>query len=101
VLRRVVGGNLCKRQVRSSDIAQYLGLDGIEAGRGQAALRGDVGGVAVRPETKSDQIQEVPCDRVVGEGIELRPKPVRRLHLAQEQRGQLAAGVDGTRNPFS
>ena len=35
----VVEGNLCEPQVRSSETAQYLGLDGFQASRCKTATR--------------------------------------------------------------
>jgi hypothetical protein len=94
----VIEGNLREPQVRSSETAQYLGLDGFQASRCKAAMTGNMGGIAVRAETKPDQIEQMLGDRVIGGGIELRSEPMRRLDLLQNKVRKLVAGIDATRN---
>src|SRR6266508_2088368 len=94
----VIGGNACKSQVRTSDISQYLGLDGIEAGRRKAATPGQVSCIATRSEAKSNQVEQMLCDRMVGGCIELRPEALRRLDLMRQELGELAAYVQGACN---
>jgi hypothetical protein len=91
------GGNQRKSQVRAAEAQQYVGFDRLQARRGKAAMRGKVGCVAIRAETKPDQVERVLRDRVIGRGAELRADPVRRLDMVQKQLRQVA-GVDETRN---
>src|ERR1700682_4380484 len=69
----VTSGDACKSQVRSPDIPQYLGLDGIEAGCREAATFGELGCITIRSEAKSNQVEQMLRDRVVGGCFELRP----------------------------
>ena len=61
-------------------------------------MTGNLGGIAVRPETKSDQVEQMLRYRVIGRGIQLRPEPMRRLDLLQNKVRELVAGIDATRN---
>ena len=65
--------------------------------RGEAAMAGKVGSVAIRTETKPDQVERVLRDRVIGGGAELRAEPVRRLDMMEEELRQVA-GVNEARN---
>src|SRR6266851_3407722 len=94
----MIEGNLCEPYVRSSETAQYLGLDGFQASRCKTAMTGNMGGIAVRPETKPDQVEQMLCYRVISGGIKLRPEPMCRLDLLQNKVGELVAGIDATRN---
>src|SRR5262245_59669420 len=93
----VDGGNLQKCQVGVSEAQQYVGFEGIETRRGNATMTGKVGGVALRAETKPDQVERVLRDRVIGGGAELRAEPVRRLDMMKDELRQVA-GVNETRN---
>ena len=94
----MIEGNLCEPQVRSTETAQYLGLDGFQASGGKAAMTGNMGSITVRPETKPDQVEQMLGYRVIGGGIELRSETMRRLDLLQNKARELVAGINATRN---
>ena len=93
----VSGGNQRKSQVGAAEPLQYIGFDGLQARRAEAAMAGQVGSVALRTETKPDQVKRVLRDRVIGGGAELRAEPVRRLDVVEEELRQVA-GVNEARN---
>src|SRR5260370_13288023 len=93
----VGAGDASERHVRTGEISQDGGLDGIEASGGKPSMGRELSDISVRAETKRNEIEQVLSDGLVCRGVELWPEPVPGLDLMQQQFHQIRPRSEGQR----